>query len=424
MKKWLFIGILIRLLIIPLTFHPDLHFFVLSNYLVVYKQLWLGFYDFLGNSPDPVAQVLPAYAFTYPPLIILINGFFASVTYRLFDVHAISGFLIHPDEAIGTMSFYWMVFVTKVPYILPDLLLGYFLSKIAYLKIKKQKIKYQVFKLWMLNPFTLYATFAIGQFDVYPTLMVVIAVWLITRYGSSAPEIFGRQINGMTGIIWAAFFLGIGGAFKLFPLLFLPYLILKFSDNWKSAFKIFIFGSLGYLLPVLPYLQSYGFRTYALLAPQTEKMLYAKIPVSGAEYLSVFLVGYICLLLFAWNKKLEVWRFVASVLLLFYAVTHFHVQWMIWVSPWLILIWVRYEKLRWLLSFLFLLYLIIVFSFENSLNYGLFFPYNEGPNLIDLLPGFLLVEKFKYLSMVRSAFAGLNIFLIGWLVTNKKQRIT
>ena len=52
MKKWLIIGILIRVLIIPFTYHPDLHFFVLGNYLLVYKQMWLGFYDFLGLERD------------------------------------------------------------------------------------------------------------------------------------------------------------------------------------------------------------------------------------------------------------------------------------------------------------------------------------------------------------------------------------
>ena len=391
MKKWIIIGVLIRLPIIPLTYHSDPYFFIFSNFLLTSKQLWFSIYDFLGSSPEPLAQVLPPYAFTYPPLAILIGGIYSNLLYRLSDLNFIRDFILNPDQNLNHLQFYWLLFLTKLPYLIPDLLTGYFLAQIV---PSKHKIKTFIF--WMLNPITLYATFAIGQFDIYPVLATVLAVY------------FFKQQKTYHAVIS----LGIGGAFKLFPLLFLPLIILKSGKNLRHKTLLALTGFLAYFIPILPYLNSPGFRTYALLAPQTDKMLFAKIPITGAEYLSYFIVGYLFIVIFSYFNKINFWKSITIVLLLFFSLTHFHPQWFIWLSPWLIILFINYPFTQSLITGMILCYTLIVFSFESSLNWGIFIWNQNAPPLINFLPHFIQTENYKYLSIIRSIFAGINYYLI------------
>lgn len=444
MKKWLIIGIIIRLVIIPITYHPDLNLFWLGNYLLVAKQMWLGFYDFLGSSDDPLAMVQPPNAFTYPPLAILSGGLWASLLYRLIDLDFVREVILGPGKHAGNLGFSWLVFLTKLQYLLPDIGVGWLLHRIVKAKLSSESIALKTFVAWMINPITLYATFAIGQFDIYPVFFMVLAVWLIDKskikYQKLKIEVPAKYLSGLA--------LGIGGAFKLFPLLFLPFLILGYGKTVKEKLGTGALGILGYLLPILPYLPSAGFRQFALLAPQTDKMLFANIPVSGAEYLSVFVVGYVVLVwLFvkggdsSAGRRLSqndrtLWKAMAAVLLLFFAVTHFHPQWFIWVSPWLVLM-IAYSspfegetrrghimkfKIVLPISVLLLCYLILVLSFESSLNYGILIGNQGAPDLMSLLPTFLQLEKFKYLSLVRSMFAGTAGYLILWLLNQNYEK--
>ncbi len=389
MKRWLIIGIIIRLAIIPLTYHSDTRFFAFTNYLLVYQQLWLSFYDFLSSAPQIWTQVFPPESLTYPPLAILSGGLFAQLTYRLISLDYIRNFLLNTQHYLYQPNFYWLLFLTKLPYLIVDLVTGYFLSQLV-----PDKQRFTAFKLWMVNPITLYATFAIGEFDIYPTFLAILAVWFIQQHKKYP----------------AAVALGLGGAFKLFPLLFLPFLILNYGRSIKEKILMSMAGISGYLVPLIPYLPSPGFRSYALLAPQADKLLFAKIPVTGAEYLSIFFVAYLLIILFSYQRRLTLWKSMTATLFLFFGVTHFHPQWFIWISPWLILLYLESPALKYYLVGLLALYLIIVLSFESSLNWGIFVFNLQAPNLTTYLPPSL--DVFKYLSIIRSLFAGLSFYLI------------
>jgi hypothetical protein len=132
----------------------------------------------------------------------------------------------------------------------------------------------------------------------------------------------------------------------------------------------------------------------------------------------------------------------ATVLLLFFSVTHFHPQWFVWVSPWLILMLfspfyqgrespqamqttqrvngghLLNSGLVMPITVLLLCYLILVTSFESTLNWGIFV-WNQGaPDLMTFLPQFMQLEKFKYLSLIRSFFAGTSVYLIFLIFNN------
>lgn len=386
MKKWLLIGLMIRLVLMVTTYHSDSHFFVLMNYLLGVRGEWAGVYDFLGSGREPLTGVLPPYAVTYPPLALLVPGVWAILTYGLLDHNFIEAFLLDPGNMWHHPYLALVLLCTKLPYLIPDLATGWLLTKLMPGK------KELMWKLWMLNPVVMYASYAMGQFDIYPTFLTVAAV-----YTSAFSPVGGAVL------------LGLGGAFKMFPLLLLPAYTLLLGRTWGSRVMILVSGITAYVVCLLPYIGSHGFRTYALLAPQTEKMLFAKIPVTGAEFLSLFVVGYVIIIAACGLWRVRVWAAFGAVLLLFLAVTHFHPQWFIWLMPVLLLFYVEYVSWRWVVMGLMGLYFLLVLSFDNSLHIGLF-AYSI-PALRDLqewrslLPA--AVQINLYISMIRSAFAGL-----------------
>ena len=189
-----------------------------------------------------------------------------------------------------------------------------------------------------------------GQFDVFLVLAFVAAIY----FSSRRP-------------VLAAVCLALGAGFKPFPLFLLPFLP-------GSKIKNVVTGLLAYLLIITPYLASPAYRQYALLAQQTDKMWYAKIMVAGSQYLPLFMVGFVLLfwLHYYFSKRLPYWAWPMSVLLLFYSVTHYHPQWFAWLTPFLILTFVNFKKTLPLLVALLLCHLVIVLSFDSSLNFGLF----------------------------------------------------
>jgi len=134
-------------------------------------------------------------------------------------------------------------------------------------------------------------------------------------------------------------------------------------------------------LPVVPFLFSSGFRSSALVAGQTLKSFYAQVPISGGESIILFL-GVMMLLYFAfWYAKMgwPLWLKYLAVLMVFFSLTHFHPQWFVWLSPWVIMALVVSRLRNWLVVGLLLLaYLGQILLFEGGLNVGLFSPLNPG----------------------------------------------
>lgn len=398
--KWLLIGLVLRLVLMPFTVHPDIHAFDLGAYLISQKGEWLTFYDFLSRL-EPSHLLVKIYGpdlFIYPPLAYFVPGVFMFFLGPLYNFSFNNLFLLDMEATYQTLELFKTLFLLKMPYLLFDFLLAFLLYRLF--TGKKGEM---AFKLWLVNPLTLYATFSMGQIDILPTLMVVAALFLATKNKKELSVLM----------------LGIGGAFKLFPLLFLPIFVLVLERKLWQRTKLFLIGLAPYLIVIAPYLFfSPIYRQSALLASQTEKMFYMRLPLSGAEYLSIFALGYFLLLFFAdrWRKREEIlWKLGLVLMLLFFSVTHFHPQWFLWLTPFLIwLIVTRGKKYLGHLIILFGCYLALLFFFEPSLHFGLFTPLapslkNVG-SLNNLLAG--ITNVFTIKSLLRSLLAATSLILV------------
>ncbi len=354
MKKlipWIIIGLVIRLVLMATTLHPDIRGHNLAAYLISQKGELFTFYDHIHqlDRADPIVRVYGDGLFIYPPLAYWTHALFMFILGPLYPWVTFDRLILD----MGSLKQFsqglpLLLILLKLPYLVADLV-GLWL--IAKYWPGERKLAAAV--LWIFNPVIIYTSYMLGQFDIFIAVLLLAAAIL--------------AVNKKT--TWAAVMIGLAAGFKPFPLLLAPFL----GQGWKEKVKLTGLALVTYAVPLIPYLGSVAFKHYALLASQSDKLWYAKVMVSGGQYLPLFVVGLVILLW--WNyfspKALPVWGWFMAVLLLFYSVTHYHPQWFVWITPILIMA-ATFSRRLWLpMGILFGCYLLIVLSFEPSLNLGL-----------------------------------------------------
>ncbi len=405
-KYWVLIivGFIIRVILAFTTFHPDIRAFQFGGGLIANGHI-LDLYDYLSTLPknSEVVRIFSTDLFIYPPAVYLVQGFFNFIFSNILNLTVINDFLIENKNSFYNPSFSLHLFLLKFPYLIFDLIAGIYLIKL----FDSQKQKIWALTLWIFNPVNLYATYMMGQFDLIATTFTIIALYYLLK----------RKVN------LGALFLGIGIAFKIYPLFLLIPFVLTVR-KWRQRFLLLIIGLIPYFLTVLPYINSHGFRSSALLAGQTMKSLYAQIPISGGESLLLFLLflGFSYLYFYYFQKPTRFWQQSLIILLIFYIFTHFHPQWFIWVTPFLIIDLVK-SKFKTLPLTLLMLgsYLVSLFFFNSSQTLGLFAPLNpnlyESKTIWEILS--IKIDLNFMRSLIQTIFALGATFLIYLHLTNK-----
>lgn len=401
-KKWWFLplilGLILRIILIPITAHPDLWGHSFTAYFLVYEGK-LNPYQHMQDLPADyplVKNIGISDIFIYPPLTYFTIGFFRFIVKPFVDPNFLPWLMENMGNIYKRGDLFSILFLFKLPYIFVDVAAGFLLSAL----FDDQKKKKLAFLLWMLNPVTLYATFMMGQLDILPVLFTILSLYFAKK---------GKNTLSLLS-------LGIGGSYKMYPLFFIIPAALLFDKDFKNRVKNILIGFLPFILTSLPYLPSPAYRNMVLFQAKSQKMLYMVWNVSGAEGIYPFIIGLIiiyCISYYCTNKEKLV-DFFLAILLITLMVTHYHPQWFIWVIPFLIYkIVAQKDKILFVLI-LFSCWLIITLLFEPSLSVGLFGPIipaaREFGGFTDLLAKFTDVNRFK--SMIRSVFAGVSLFWI------------
>jgi hypothetical protein len=396
---WLIAGLLLRLVLMPLTLHPDLWGHSLTAYFFAYEGR-LDIYDFLAglSQEHPLVRNFGVTdIFIYPPLTYFTLGIFRVLVKPFTDPAFIPQLMNNPAQVYSNPGLFQHLFLFKIPYLFVDIGLAFILANL----FKQQKRKKLAFGLWMFNPLVLYTTFMIGQLDLLPTFFCVLAVYLAMKEKKD----------------FSLVSLGIGGSYKMFPLLFIPPAAFVLGKNLKERIRLLILGFLPFFVFIAPYLNSKAFRAMVLFSPKSQKMLFMGWPVSGAEVVYPFIFFLVIIYLFAYyfKKKIPLSTYFLAILLLIYSVTHFHPQWFLWVTPFLIWEALKNNFKNALLSLiLFLCWLAITLFFEPSLSFGLFNPIwpqlQRAQGLSETFARY--TDVFQMKSLVRSVFAGTTAFFI------------
>lgn len=399
MKKLIFFGVLLRLVLMPVTLHPDLWGHSFTAYFFAQEGIF-NIYEHLANLPAEhplVTNMGVTDIFIYPPLTYFTLGIFRVLVSPLSDSNFIPWLWSNMGSVYEYPGLYWHLFLFKLPYLFVDLGAAYFFANL----FNKPKRKKLAFALWMFNPLTLYATFMMGQLDILPTFFVILALYFVKKDKNQL----------------ALVSLGIGGAYKMYPLLLVPLAAFVLAEQFWPRVRLILIGFLPFVLSILPFLGSGAFRSMVLFSPKSQKMLFMTLHLTAAEviYPFVFLMVILYILAYFSPKRFSLYSLFLAGLLLIFSLSHFHPQWFLWASPLLIWFLVRYAFYMWeLVIILFISWLVLTFLFEPSLSYGLFNPLipslSSGLPLENiLLAGHIDISMFK--SLIRSIFAASSAYL-------------
>ncbi|MEK7090941.1 MAG: glycosyltransferase 87 family protein [Patescibacteria group bacterium] len=356
-KRPLIVAAIFYFFIAPFFFHPDIKIiYYLSQFL---SQGTVNIYQYIAANPDKALLG----SFVYPPLSYFVMG----LVYPVVNFLAGSGFtpwLGMGNDAVDIAGIFRYLFLIKTPLILALLATGWALSRISSRRV--------VLWIWFFNPITIYVVGFMGQIDILPVLLSVLALLL------AKPKPF-----------LAAVLLGLGAALKTYPLLLLPFLALLSTSNLKRSALIFLAGLSPYILLVAPFLTTPAFYSDTLTSGLTQRVLQLSLPLGYSENLYLVPIVLTGLLLAAGVlhrgqiHRLSAYWMAASLLPV--VLSHFHPQWILWSMPFISL-WIA-SKSDWLSLLLFSAsFLATVFLFADKfLTWGLISPFN--PQIL-FLPAF------------------------------------
>ncbi len=404
------VGILLRVFLSMTTYHADVAALGFAGKIISQGNI-SNFYDFLGNLPedDPYLAVYPKDLFIYPPTIYFLNGLFAKLTNWMISPEVLNNFTLNFTSTLGNSQLNLYLLLLKLPYFAFDIASVFVLMAL----FKDEKKKMLAFIVWIFNPVSIYATYMMGQFDIIPTFFVILAMYLAMKREK---------------IYLASLMLGIGMSFKIYPLLFLIPLALT-KDKWIDRIKVFVLGILPYILSVLPFIFSKGFRASALVAGQTTKSLYAILPISGGESIMIYLAAIIfvyIVFLFSENKLENLWQKFFIISSLFFIFTHYHPQWFTWITSFIIIDLVKNGAKRWPIILLALVsWLGLVTFFDPGLTTWLFAPLVPNlwgkPGLWELVGVNLDINIAR--SYLQTVFAAVGFYYIYNYFPRKNENI-
>jgi len=403
----LFLGVLIRLVLMPITYHPDLLGHSFSAYFLAYEGK-INLYDTLASLPPDhplVKNFGVGDIFIYPPLTYYTLGFFRFLVKPFADPNLIPWLMVHLDSLHSYPRLFEHLFLFKLPYLFLDIGLAFLLTKF-FDDPKKKKL---AFILWMFNPVAIYVSFMIGQLDLLPVFFSVLSLFL-----------YKKKKNYLSMIS-----MGIAASYKMYPLFLILPLAFLISDKFKERLKLTLAGIFPFVFFIAPYLSSSAFRAM-VFSPKSQKMLFMNWPLSGAEAVYPFVLFLSIITFLSYYQKINITPlpYFLAILLLIFSVTHFHPQWFLWVVPFLVLELVdnNFENIV-LALVIFFGWILLTLLFEPSLSFGLFNPLwpdlERATGLSEIIGKYTNVFQLK--SLIRSVFAGASVFLIFRLFAFRKD---
>ena len=350
-KYWflLSLALIIRVAVGAFTFHEDVRASATASF--VYLEM---------RELDPYVRsfnIAPQELLNYLPFSYLLSLPIHQVGRIFVDPNTEKTFLTNQNLLLGKSEMWSYLLYVKAPFIVFDMGIAVILSLIAQPKYRTKALLF-----WLFNPLSIWVSSAIGQYDIYLIFFLVLCWYFIQK----------------DRLYLAALALGMGAATKSAPFLILP-LLLGLTLNFREKIKMTSLSLLPSIITVTPYLFSASFRKDALLAPQMQKIFYANIPLSGGEFIlvvpTILLLLYMVYFLGSRTKE-DFLRFSILILLTILTFTHFHIQWFLWVVPFLIIFCLNYwdTQVKWAILGLIISLAGMLFLFESSLQLKLFAP--------------------------------------------------
>jgi len=397
MKKILVLAIALRVLVAAFLFHPDIKTFNFQASFL--KKGVFNIYTYLTENKKNLSLKDD---FVYFPLTYFTLGVNQIVTSPILGGN-FDAWLGNADSnsSVTDPNIFKYLLVLKLPYLIADVAIAFLL--LNYFDDKKKAKK--AFMLWFFNPFTIYIIYVFGNVDVFPALLTLASLLFIKK----------------DKLIWAAITLGIAAGFKLYPILFVPFLIFSGKSVkekfWLGALPLLVFAAIS-----MPFLSPPFFKS-TLVSGLTTRIFNPGFNVGFGESIIVGLALYAALFFYAWliDKKPIQFNYWILILLIIFSFSHFHVAWLLWIAPFVVMLAVKKPSLSWPLFLLGIVALSIpLFYQDRSMTISLYRVYSTW---FDLLPTpFTAIQKFfdpyNLQSILHSLFVG-GALTVGYLIFKK-----
>ncbi len=399
------IAVLIRLLVSGLLFHPDIK-------TIAFQTSFLkdGVTDIYTHLVNNRANLTLKEEFVYFPLTYFTIGSYQTVL--SFVLGPGFGDWLKDANANSVVNnpniFSYLIFL-KLPLLAMDMVIAFLLLKF----FKDRKAGERAFELWLFNPFTIVLIYAFSNIDLYTVLLTLIAFLLIKQEKLFASlVVFGFAIS-----------------FKLYPLLFLPFLFAKAKDMKEKLLTISV-PLVIFMATLIPF-WSKNFVNSALVSGLSTRIFSPNFDIGMGESVIVGLFLLSILFCYSWvnERQINLFNYFVVLLLILFSFSHYHVSWLLWVAPFLVVLVIKSTKLSWLILLWSILAISIPFLYnDRSMSISLFRIYSSW---FDLLPiPFTVVQKvydpFGMQSIIHSLMAGISVVLSYNLLkdnTNKNAEI-
>ncbi len=396
-KKIIVLAILLRILIMPFYFHPDI-----KTYSYQASFLGQGVFNIYSYINANGPRLALNEQFVYFPLTYFVLGGYQVLTSPILGSGFGSWLGNASAGAVNTVGIYHYLFLLKLPYLVLDISIGLLLMKF----FQEKERKLQALTLWLFNPFSIVIIYVFSNVDTIPVMLSVVSLLL------------ARQKKWLL----SALVLGIAALFKAYPLLFLPFIIMAIPEGRKRVYAGVI--SLGvFALILLPFLFSPGFSQAALVSGLTTRVFDSNLGLGFGEYLYNGIIGFALLFFFfLFQKERNLLSFFLASLLILFSFIHFHIQWLLWVLPFFVLIIVQKRQMLFPVTLLLVLAVLIPFLYDDAyMSIGVFSALSP---LYTLLPTpFSALQKvydpYILQSILHSIFAGGSLLLSWKLLTEK-----
>ncbi|MDI6785141.1 MAG: glycosyltransferase 87 family protein [bacterium] len=386
--KLLVLAIFLRLLVSAFLFHPDIKTYNFQASFL--KKGVINIYSYLINNKAtlPIKE-----EFVYFPLTYFTVGGYQAV---------ISSFL-GPDfntwltdagsnSMVNNLNIFKYLILLKLPLFIMDISIAFLLLKF----FKDKKDGKNAFTLWLFNPFTIILIYAFSNIDLYAVLLSLIAFFYIKR----------------DKLIKASVFIGLAASFKLYPILFVPFLLMKAKTTKEKVLSVLV-PVLTLFVVIVPF-WSPAFVESALVSGLSTRIFSPGFPIGFGESIVVGLFLLSSLFFTGWifGKKIKLFNYFVTMLLVIFSFSHFHISWLLWISPFLVILAVSKPTLKWLIFFWAIFAISIpLFYSDRSMTISLFRIYT---NWYDFLPTpFIITQKFydpyNFQSILHSVLAGLSV---------------
>lgn len=364
MKKVVLLAILIRILVMPFFYHPDIksqhfHFQFFSHGV-------FNIYEYLDQNRSTLGY---RDTFNYLPLTYYTFGLSQTISKPFLGNDFYLWLNDWGTNRNNNVNIIFYMFILKIPYLILDIGLGLLL-----LNIFKSK---KIFYFWLFNPISIYLIYILGNFDILPTFLTVLSFYFLKN----------------KKLLFSYLSIGIAIALKLYPAIFVPFIFFYQPKDLLKHLKYCWFSLFPLIITVFPFIGQSSFLNSFLGSGLTQKILEFKlynIPIFPIFYLLI-LINYF----FSKSKnKFEI--AVTQTFLIFIGLVNFHPQWLMWFFPFVLVVFINSKinnKLFLILFFILIFAYIFLFN-DNFLFWGHLVPIDQL--FIDLTSPFQLL-KLKFL---------------------------